>query len=796
MQQQYELGIRITANGQAAVGQVRQAAEGLKAYAQEAAAAAEKARKLNEEQKRSGAIYKTLNADISGLKAAIASLGIGLLVRDIAQAGLAQERWITGLRAATGSNERAAQELVYIRQEAERLGLEVGTLASGYTKLAASAKGTALEGANTRLIFSSVAEAARVLGLTTSETEGALLAISQMISKGTVSAEELRGQLGERLPGAFQAAARAMNVTTAELGEMLQRGEVIADDFLPRFANELRATFGAALGDATQTAAANFARFQNAVTDLKQSFSAELLPSLSDTATFIGKELIPAFALLADRMGIITRQPQNLGEALLRRDELREKITRLYADEGNVAGNTRLEAVNRAAVKEALEELAKVNAIINAGTAAKDGSTKASRAQAQAEAQLTKEQNDALRELVPTVKAYQEYEAALRAIASLEVSLAGGAKGVTAGQIAEARLQAEQNLEDALSKAGGADKPKRTRGNSASAAEKLAEKQADEYQRLKDRLDPLSAKTREYLADLQRLDDEFFNGKAGWQEHDQLVAALAEDTDAASAAAKKHQDTVREYQGPFAEYAKWAKDAQRQVEEAFVNGFSAMEDALVKFVRTGKLDFKSLVDGILNDIARLYVRQNITGKLAGALGLGGSGSLGSFGTLGNLFSDSYGLSVFSEQSQMLAAQDAAFGGIGDAFGGIASFFGFHNGGVVGGPPTFTRSLPAAAFAGASRYHGGGIAGLAANERPAILEVGEEVITRRDPRHRYNGGGGITYSPNISIDARGADAAAVEARTMRAIKASQQDTLAQIQALMNKGGAMSKSSGRR
>ena len=41
------------------------------------------------------------------------------------------------------------------------------------------------------------------MGLSADQTSGVLLALQQMISKGTVQAEELRGQLGERLPGAL-----------------------------------------------------------------------------------------------------------------------------------------------------------------------------------------------------------------------------------------------------------------------------------------------------------------------------------------------------------------------------------------------------------------------------------------------------------------------------------------------------------------------------------------------------------------------------------------------------------------
>lgn len=65
---------------------------------------------------------------------------------------------------------------------------------------------------------------------------------------------------------------------------------------------------------------------------------------------------------------------------------------------------------------------------------------------------------------------------------------------------------------------------------------------------------------------------------------------------------------------------------------------------------------------------------------------------------------------------------------------------FHNGGVVGPGGqgrSFARDVPMIAFANAPRYHGGGIAGFAPDEVPAILKRNEEVLTEQDPRHRNN-----------------------------------------------------------
>lgn len=65
----------------------------------------------------------------------------------------------------------------------------------------------------------------------------------------------------------------------------------------------------------------------------------------------------------------------------------------------------------------------------------------------------------------------------------------------------------------------------------------------------------------------------------------------------------------------------------------------------------------------------------------------------------------------------------------------------HTGGIAGGSAGgVRRNVSPAIFAGAMRYHTGGIVGLAADEQPAILRKGEEVLTESDPRHRFNGGG--------------------------------------------------------
>lgn len=63
----------------------------------------------------------------------------------------------------------------------------------------------------------------------------------------------------------------------------------------------------------------------------------------------------------------------------------------------------------------------------------------------------------------------------------------------------------------------------------------------------------------------------------------------------------------------------------------------------------------------------------------------------------------------------------------------------HSGGIAGSAGGVQRSVNPAVYAGAMRYHTGGIAGFMPDEVPAILRRGEEVLTESDPRHRANGG---------------------------------------------------------
>lgn len=148
------------------------------------------------------------------------------------------------LQAIKGDGAAAARELGYITEASSRLGLELGSASKSYAQFLAATKGTTLEGEKSRKVFEAVAGSMARLGKSSADTEGALLALGQMVSKGVVSMEELRQQLGDRLPGAMQAAADGAGVTVAELTKMVSSGQVLAEDLLPALADQLNKTYG------------------------------------------------------------------------------------------------------------------------------------------------------------------------------------------------------------------------------------------------------------------------------------------------------------------------------------------------------------------------------------------------------------------------------------------------------------------------------------------------------------------------------------------------------------------------
>jgi len=205
--------------------------------------------------------FQRMRGEVLGLATAFigvqAAVGLAKGAIDVA---LENAKILRGLNIVfEGDQARARQEFEYLRNTTQRLGVDLASGAKGYTKLAISAKAAGMTTQETRFIFENMATAARNAGLSNEEFEGTLKAVEQMLSKGVIQAEELKGQLGDRLPGAVSLLAQSMNKTVPELLKMMESGGVVAE-YVLNLSRQAGITFGKVTDDAAnrlQTAIIN-----------------------------------------------------------------------------------------------------------------------------------------------------------------------------------------------------------------------------------------------------------------------------------------------------------------------------------------------------------------------------------------------------------------------------------------------------------------------------------------------------------------------------------------------------------
>jgi lambda family phage tail tape measure protein len=192
-------------------------------------------------------------------------------------------------------------------------------------------------------------------------------------------------------------------------------------------------------------------------------------------------------------------------------------------------------------------------------------------------------------------------------------------------------------------------------------------------------LDRTRTATEQHAAEIQKLKELL---QAGAIDQATYARAVEDANDRALRSSQAWTDGATRF---LKDYVAESQDAAAATEHAFGTAFVGAEDALVGFITSGKLEFRSLADSVLADFARMTVRQTITAPLAGAL-------------------------------------QSAFAG-----GGLVGQF--HEGGIAGEHPPGVRYADATVFEQAQRYHGGGFAGsgLLPDEVPIIARRGELVV---------------------------------------------------------------------
>lgn len=176
--------------------------------------------------------------------------------------------FVATMNVVKGSTSKAREEYQFLLALSNKLGVSVETTTATYARLAASLKNVDKEGELTRHLFSAISQAAVVLHSKGRDVHLIFEAFQQMASKGKLSLEELQRQLGNTLPGAVGLAARAMQMSEAELRNSIQKGTINVYEFLAKVANQIKLEYGGSVDYAAKQFTARMNVMKNAVFEL------------------------------------------------------------------------------------------------------------------------------------------------------------------------------------------------------------------------------------------------------------------------------------------------------------------------------------------------------------------------------------------------------------------------------------------------------------------------------------------------------------------------------------------------
>lgn len=254
----------------------------------------------------------SLKMQIRSFAAALgAGIGISELARNMVDSAKKLDKAQSVLKNVSNGIDAYADNQEFILGLSKKYNQELTTLLGNYAKYHAVANQANIPLEEQKYIYESLTRAAAYFNLSADETNGVMLAITQMMSKGKVSSEELRGQLGERLPGAMGVMARALGVTTGELDEMLKKGQILAADALPKFAEELNGITKNINLDNIESASNNL---KNAFTNLTGKLNVgdiykSMLNGITDALDYIANNLKQVGQSIAIVFGTLVSKP-------------------------------------------------------------------------------------------------------------------------------------------------------------------------------------------------------------------------------------------------------------------------------------------------------------------------------------------------------------------------------------------------------------------------------------------------------------------------------------------------------
>lgn len=205
-------------------------------------------------------------AMVGALGAGVTSISsfISSLVSTAREAGRAR----VVLRNISTDTREYARSLKFLAELTDKYGTDLIGTTEAFAKFKAAATPAGIAMAEQERIFSNISKAMASFGISGGEAALTMMAITQMMSKGKISSEELRRQLGERMPVAMQAMANAAGVSMSQLDKLLKEGKLRSAEIMGKFSDELAKLSG---DTSTDNLESSLGRLKNSFTNLADS---------------------------------------------------------------------------------------------------------------------------------------------------------------------------------------------------------------------------------------------------------------------------------------------------------------------------------------------------------------------------------------------------------------------------------------------------------------------------------------------------------------------------------------------
>lgn len=184
-----------------------------------------------------GALGAAVGGAFGGIQGVAAGAALGAQVKMMREALGATSNYAAQLQKLEIALQGVAgaeytDALKAANQVTKDFNVPIAVSTKGITRLSAAVVGAGGNIDDAEVVFRNITSAIKATGGGAQDVESAITAMVQTFSKGKVSAEELSGQLGERLPGAVTKFAEANNMTLPELQKSLKAGTVGLDQLM------------------------------------------------------------------------------------------------------------------------------------------------------------------------------------------------------------------------------------------------------------------------------------------------------------------------------------------------------------------------------------------------------------------------------------------------------------------------------------------------------------------------------------------------------------------------------------